>query len=407
MTTTQTIVIVGGNMAGGRAAETLRNEGFEGRVVLIGADPNRPYERPPLSKGYLTGEVGDGDFFINDEGYYRDTVEGRFGTRAVRLDADAREVELEGGERVGYDQLLIATGATPRRLNVEGTDLEGIHYLRTWDNSRAIKADLEQAERIAVVGMGFIGAEIASSARKLGKQVVAIEALELPLLALGREVAEKLTDIHEAHGVEVRTNSKVTGFVGMDRVERVVTDQGGVDCDMVVVGIGVTPEIGWLEGSGVEVRRGVVVDELCRTNLPGVFAAGDVAEWYHPRYGEHIMLEHFDNAGDQGTAAARSMLGKGEPYAPLPYFWTDQYDFSLQYAGRIAGYDQVVWRGAPESGAWMTFYMKDGQLQAVVAVGRGKEFSSARRILRRNLPVTAEQLADEDIVLRDLIPKAG
>lgn len=399
-----TIVIVGANLAGGRAAEALRKEGFDGRILLVGAEPERPYERPPLSKGFLTGEVGDDDFFLQStDAYEEQGIELRLGVRATGLNADAKTVTLDTGEQLQWDKLLIATGATPRKLDVEGADLDGIHYLRTVADARAIRDELQQAERVAVIGMGFIGAEVAATARTLGKEAVAIEATDLPLAPLGREVSERLTGIHREHGVDVRMSTLVTGFLGFDRVERVITDAGGVDCDLAVVGIGVIPETGWLDGSGIEIERGVLVDEHCRTNVPEVYAAGDVARWHSPRYSRRLLMEHFDNAGEQGVVAAKNMLGKDAVHDPVPYFWSDQYDLSIQVIGLIDGYDQVIFRGTAEEGSWSAFYLREGTFQAAVSVNRFKDFSAARRMLRGNVPVTPTQLADESVELRSLL----
>lgn len=399
-----TIVIVGANLAGGRAAEALRKEGFDGRILLVGAEPERPYERPPLSKGFLTGEVGDDDFFLQStDAYEEQGIELRLGVRATGLNADAKTVTLDTGEQLQWDKLLIATGATPRKLDVEGADLDGIHYLRTVADARAIRDELRQAERVAVIGMGFIGAEVAATARTLGKEAVAIEATDLPLAPLGREVSERLTGIHRQHGVDVRMSTLVTGFLGFDRVERVITDAGGVDCDLAVVGIGVIPETGWLDGSGIEIERGVLVDEHCRTNVTDVYAAGDVARWHSPRYSRRLLMEHFDNAGEQGVVAAKNMLGKDAVHDPVPYFWSDQYDLSIQVIGLIDGYDQVIFRGTAEEGSWSAFYLREGTFQAAVSVNRFKDFSAARRMLRGNVPVTPTQLADESVELRSLL----
>lgn len=403
---TSKIVVVGANIGGGRAVEALRAEGFDGDIVLVGAEPDLPYERPPLSKGFLTGAVAEGDFSVaSAEDYAEKRIETRLSTRATALDPIAKTVTLDDGETLDYDQLLIVTGATPRRLSVPGHELDGIHYLRTVADARAIRDDLARAERVAVVGMGFIGAEIAASARSLGKQVTTIEALDQPLApALGREVAKRMVAIHRGHGVEVLAGETVTRFEGDGRVHQVATASGRtVPCDMVVVGIGVTPSTGWLEGSGIALDDGVAVDEYCRSSLPDVYAAGDVASWLSRRYRRRLRVEHFDNAGNQAVAAAKSMLGGDEPYDPLPYFWSDQYDISLQVAGSTTDHDQVVFRGTVEGGSWSAFYLSGDRLTAVLAANRFKDFSAGRRMLRGGTSVSADQLADEAIELRSLL----
>jgi 3-phenylpropionate/trans-cinnamate dioxygenase ferredoxin reductase subunit len=402
----RTIVIVGASVAGAQAAATLRSEGFDGRIVLAGGEPEPPYERPPLSKGFLQGSVNVDDFSLHDAGWYAEqAIELRLGTYAASLDIPAKAVLLDTGEALGYDQLLIATGATPRRLAVPGSELAGIHYLRTLADARAIRDRLESARRVVVVGMGFIGAEIAAVARQAGKEVVALEAGALPMLAaLGEEAASRMAWVHRQHGVDLRLDDGVVAFEGGETVERVVTaSESTIESDLVVVGIGVTPATGWLNGAGVTIERGVIVDEFCRTNIPDIYAAGDVARSWHPGYGEHLLVEHFDNAGNQGALAAKNMLGANEPYAPLPYFWSDQYDLSLQFAGHNAGHDQVVTRGTVGSGSWSAFYLREGRFVAALAVNRFKDFSAARRLLRAGKPVSAEQLADEGVELKGLL----
>ncbi|HYI16377.1 MAG TPA: FAD-dependent oxidoreductase [Thermomicrobiales bacterium] len=402
----RTIVIAGASVAGARAAETLRAEGFDGRLVLVGAEQEPPYERPPLSKGFLQGTVSEDDFRLHDTNWYTEQgIDLRLGTRAVSLDITAKIIRLDTDEALNYDQLLIATGATPRRLAIPGSDLAGIHYLRSLADARAIRERLESAKGVVIVGMGFIGAEIAAVARQAGKQVVALEAGELPMLAaLGHEVATRMAGIHRTHGVDLRLNDGVTALRGADHVTQVITASGAtIDCDLVIVGIGVKPATTWLDGSGVQIERGVVVDEFCRTNVADIFAAGDVARAWHPGYGEYLLVEHFDNAGNQGAAAAKSMLGMGEPYAPLPYFWSDQYDLSLQFAGHNAGHDQVITRGTAESGSWSAFYLREGHFAAALSVNRFKDFSAARRLLRAGKDVSAEQLADELVELKTLL----
>jgi 3-phenylpropionate/trans-cinnamate dioxygenase ferredoxin reductase subunit len=401
----QTVLIVGASAAGARAAETLRNEGFAGKITLVGAEPERPYERPPLSKEILLGRMPEEKLYFRPAEFYADqAIDLRLGERAVHLDAPGHAVVLAGGERLPYDHLLIATGATPRRLAVPGGDLDGIVYLRSVADARGLRARLEGARRVAVVGMGFIGAEVAAACRTLGLEVVALEALPVPLLgALGPTVGEIYAGIHRDHGVDLRTATSVAAFRGSGQVAEVVTSAGDtVACDLALVGVGVAPETTWLEGSGLALDDGVLVDELCRTNLEGVYAAGDVARWWHPGLGLRLRVEHFDNAGNQGAAAARSLLGRGEPYAPLLYFWSDQYDLSLQYVGHASGADEVVLRGSPPDASWSAFYVRDSFVRAALAVNRFKDVGAARQLITRRVPITAAQLADPDTDLRAL-----
>ena len=392
-------------MAGSRAAELLRQEGIYGRVILIGEEPDRPYERPPLSKELLAGTWPEEKLFLRPPEYYLDQqIELWLGIRAIRLAPAARSVELADGRQVLYDDLIITTGAHPRRLVVPGGDLAGILYLRTLRDAQHIRAAMSRARRVVVVGAGFIGAEVAASCRQAGLEVVLLEALPVPLeRALGREVGEIYAAIHRDHGVDLRTSEGVIAFRGQDRVEQVVTTSGATfDCDFAVVGVGVSPETAWLAESGLAIDNGLLVDEYCRTNLPGIYAAGDVANWWHPTLGERLRVEHYDNAQNQGVAAAQSLLGRAEPYAPVPFFWSDQYDLNLQYVGHASGRDRVVMRGAVTSPSWSAFYLRDGQLRAALGVNRYRDISAARQLIARRVPVTEQQLADEQVDLRAL-----
>jgi 3-phenylpropionate/trans-cinnamate dioxygenase ferredoxin reductase subunit len=404
----RTIVIVGASMAGGRAAETLRAEGFDGRIVLVGAEPDRPYERPPLSKELLRGELPSERVFLRPAEFYAEQqIETRYGIRAIGLDPDARVVELESGERIGYDALLIATGASPRRLQVPGAELEGIYYLRTLRDAERLRAALQAASRVVVVGAGFIGAEVAASSRQMGLEVVLLEALAAPLLrVLGADVGHYYAQFHREQGVDVRLNAPVAGFRGQGQVEAVVLgDDQEVPCDLAVVGVGVVPEVAWLAGSGVALDNGVLADEWCRTNRPGVYAAGDVANWWHPRLGERLRVEHYDNAQNQGVAAARSILSRGAPYAPVPFFWSDQYDLTLQYVGHASRWDATCRRGRPEDRSFITFYLHQGRIRAALGVNRFKDVSAARRLIEAGVVVEPERLADESVELRRLLPR--
>lgn len=397
----QSFVIVGASVAGGRAAEALRDEGFDGRIVLIGAEPDRPYERPPLSKEYLRGEMPQERVFLRPRGYYDEQrIELRLGTAVRAVDMRAKFIELEGGERIDYDKLLIATGAGLRRLNVPGGDLPGVFYLRTMPDSTALSAALTNKPRVFVVGAGFIGCEVAASARTLGCEVTMID-VRLPIAPLGDELGRLYQQFHRERGVDVRTGVGIGEFRGAGRVEEAVTDKGdAIACDLAIVGIGVAPNVDWLAGSPVAVDNGVVADEFCRTNVPDVFAAGDVANWWHPSWGERLRIEHFDNAQHHGVAAAKSMLGRGEPYDPVPFFWTDQYDLNLQYVGFARRWDKVVMRGDPASRSFSAFYLVGDRLRACAAVNRYKDMSAARRLIRAAGAVSERDLADESVDLK-------
>jgi 3-phenylpropionate/trans-cinnamate dioxygenase ferredoxin reductase subunit len=401
----ETIVVVGANLAGGRAVETLRGEGFDGRLVLIGAERDRPYERPPLSKDYLAGAKELDRLFLRPEGYYRDAgIELVLGVPATRLDAAAKIVHLADGRAIAYDKLLVATGARPRRLQVPGEDLANVFVLRTIPDADAIRSALKPGARVVIVGAGFIGLEAAATCRQLGAEVTVVEALEAPLaLALPRVIGEHLAALHRAHGVQFRFGEKVVAFRGHSRVEQAITDAGAaLDCDLAIVGIGVVPADGWLEGAGVARHNGVLVDELCRTSMPDVWAAGDVAHWWHPGLGRRLRVEHYENAQQQGVTAAQSMLGKGTPYAPVLFFWSDQYDRNLQMVGHPEPNDRLVWRGQPPYEPWAAFFLHDGKISAALTVNMVREHVAARQLIRKGATVDPAALADPDVDLRAL-----
>jgi 3-phenylpropionate/trans-cinnamate dioxygenase ferredoxin reductase subunit len=398
-------VIAGASLAGGRAAEALRQEGFDGRIILVGAEPERPYERPPLSKDVLRGEAPSDKVYLRPPEYYAEQqIELRLNTRAERLLPAEKTILLAGGERLPYDKLLIATGASVRRLNIPGIDLPGIHYLRAIQEAAAIGAELRKAGRVVVVGAGFIGAEVAASARMVGCEVVVLEVLPVPLQrVLGDEVGRIYAEIHLERGVDLRLGEGIAAFRGAGRVEQVVTSSGvAIDCDVAVVGVGVQPEVGWLADSGLALENGVVVDEFAETSVSGIFAAGDVANWWHPVLGERLRVEHYENAQNQGIAAAKSMLGRREPYAPVPYFWSDQYDLTLQYVGHASGRDEVIFRGDVASRKFLAFYLREGKLRAALGINRLRDVRAAQRLIRDQVPVTPAQLIDEQVDLRQL-----
>jgi len=406
----ETFVIVGAGLAGGRAAETLRQEGFQGRVVLVGEEPERPYERPPLSKELLAGGMDEEQVYLRPPGYYAEqAIELWTGAKATRLDAETRTLWLADGRRLRYDRLLLATGAAARLPRVPGAGLDGVLTLRTLADARALRARLAAARRVVVVGSGFIGTEVAATARRLGLEVILLGSEPWPLArAFGAEVGRRIADLHRAHGVVLHGGERVAAFRGQRALEQVVTASGlTLDAELAVVGVGVDPAVDWLRGSGLELDDGIVVDELCRASLPGVYAAGDVARFWHPTLGERLRLEHFDHAQHQGVAAARSMLDNGEPYAPLPFFWSDQFEQSLQYVGYPGQADEVVVRGAAESRSWSAYYLRAGYARAALLVDRPAERTASRALITRRIPVTAAQLADERCDLRALALEAA
>lgn len=382
------LVVVGASLAGFRAAEELRALGHEGPIALVGDEPHRPYERPPLSKQVLAGTQGAERTTIHPAAGSIDDLdlEWHLGTPATGLDLAARTVLLAGGARVPFDGLVIATGATPRRL--PGTDhLAGVHTLRTLDDCLAIRAGLEASpRRVVVVGAGFIGAEVAATCRGLGLAVSLIEALPVPLeRALGAEMGAVMADVHRDHGVDVRLGVGVVAIEGGTRVERVrLTDGSVLDADLVVVGIGVEPNTAWLEGSGLALDNGVLCDETCAA-APGIVAAGDVARWPNATFGEVMRVEHWDNAVEMGAHAARTLLaGPGEavPYAPVPWFWSDQYDRKVQLAGRSgAGDDVEVVAGSIEERRFVAFYGRAGRLVGVLGMNQPAKVARWRALV--------------------------
>ncbi len=414
----QRIVIVGAALAGARAAAVLREESFDGDVVLIGAERRLPYNRPPLSKGYLRGEERFEDQLVNPAGYYAEHgIELRLGAQATAIDATRKVVELEGGERVAYDRLLVATGGRNRALAVAGADLEGIFQLRTVEDCDRIRAAAVAGRRAVVIGLGFIGSEVAASLRQLGLEVTAVEGHPVPLArVLGEEVGGVLAGIHREKGVELVLEDSVAAFEGARRVERVRTKKGRLlECDLVIAGIGILPNSELLAAAGAAVENGVLVDEWCRTSLPDVYAAGDVANHQHPIFGR-LRVEHWNNADRQGRFAARSMLGSDAPYDYLHSFWSDQYEHLIEYVGFAAAWDRVVFRGRPESRKFLGFYLKDGIVRAAVGLDRGGdpedpkadgELKVVASLIRSHVPVDPVKLADEDVDLRRLTPETS
>jgi 3-phenylpropionate/trans-cinnamate dioxygenase ferredoxin reductase subunit len=407
MTADQTFVIVGASLTGAKAAEELRAEGFDGRVVLVGAEAERPYERPPLSKEYLRGEAGREKVYVHEEGFYagRD-IELRLGCTAVSLDVSAREVALDDGARLRYDRLLLATGAEPRRLRIPGGELDGVLYLRSVGDSDALRGRLSAGSSVVVVGAGWIGCEVAASARQRGADVTVIEPASVPLgRVLGTEVGAIYRDIHSDHGVRMLAGTGVRAFEGETAVERVRTRDGRtLDCDLVVVGVGVQPRAGLAAEAGVAVENGILVDEHLQTGIPGVFAAGDVANARHPFYADRVRVEHWANALHQGPVAARAMLGLDDVYARLPYFFSDQYDVGMEYAGLARSWDRVVFRGDPGAREFIAFWLIEDRVVAGMNVNVWDVTDPIQRLIRDRVAVDDRRLADPDVSLEALSP---
>jgi len=404
------IVIVGASLSGGTAAASLREGGFDGEIHLLGEESHLPYNRPPLSKGYLRGEERFADQLVHPEGTYAERdITLRLGRRAIGIDPQRKIVRLNGGAEIPYDRLLVTTGGRNRSLSVPGADLQGIFQLRTVEDCDRIRAAARPGSHAVVIGLGFIGSEVTASLRQLGVEVVAVEGHPVPLArVLGKEVGAVLADIHREKGVELILEDSVAAFEGAGTVERVRTKKGRVlECALVIAGIGIAPNSELLAAAGAAVDNGVLVDERCRTSLPDVYAAGDVANHLHPIFGR-LRVEHWNNGQQQGRAAARSMLGVAEPYAYVHSFWSDQYEHVIEYVGFAADWDRLVFRGRPQGRKFLGFYMKNGIVRAAVGLNRGGdpedpkpdgELRAAASLIRGRVPVDPVTLANEDMDL--------
>ena len=410
--TAGTIVIVGAGMAGGNAAVALREEGYRGRVVLLGDEPGVPFGRPPLSKTYLMGTQDLSRWYVKPESWYEaNDVERQTGVRVESIDVAAREVRRSGGPSLRYDGLLLATGGRNRHLPLPGANLAGIYQLRTQAECDAIKVAAAARPTAVVVGLGFIGAEVTASLTTLGVEVTAIGSGVGPLAAvLGDTVAEVMAGIHRDKGVELILGDQVAGFEGSERVEAVRTRQGRrLACHMVVMGVGIVPNVELATAAGIDVENGILVDPYCRTDASGVFAAGDVANHLHPIFGR-LRVEHFNNAEKMGRAAARTMLGGVEVYDYLHSFWSDQYEDKIEYIGFARRWDNFVVRGSLEERRFLGFYLTAGSLMAAMGLNRGGdpeldetgELAACRRLIAANARVDPRQLADEQVDLASL-----
>jgi 3-phenylpropionate/trans-cinnamate dioxygenase ferredoxin reductase subunit len=408
MTENPAFVIVGAGLAGAKAAQTLREEGFRGPVTLIGEELERPYERPALSKDYLMGKAERESLYVHPEGWYAEQdVDLRLGVEVTGLDPAAHEALLADGSRVGYARLLLATGSSPRRLPVPGAGLDGVLYLRRVGDSDRIREAFQAAKRIVVIGAGWIGLEAAAAARNAGVEVTVLETAELPLLrVLGREVAQVFADLHRAHGVDLRLGVQVAEITGVGgRASGVrLSDGTQISADAVIAGIGITPNTQLGEAAGLEVSDGIRVDQSLRSSDPDIYAAGDVASAYHPLLGRYIRVEHWANALNQPQAAARSMLGQDVSYDLIPYFYTDQYDLGMEYAGYVepGGYDEVLFRGDVGAREFIAFWLAGGRVLAGMNVNIWDVNDGIQALIRRGTPVDQGRLTDSAIPLAEV-----
>ncbi len=398
-----TIVIAGGGLAAAKGAEALREEGFDGRIVLASRERHLPYERPPLSKEYLQGASERDKIFVHDEAWYRDhDVDLRLGAEVTAVDASGHRVTLADGDDLGYDRLLLATGSTPRRLPVPGADGDNVRYLRTVDDSDRLRDTLAAAGRVVVVGAGWIGLETAAAARIAGAQVTVVETQPKPLAAvLGSPVSDVFTALHREHGVDFAFNARTSEITG----SAVVLDDGArLDADTVIVGVGAAPDVELARSAGLSVDDGVTVGADLRTSNPDVFAVGDIANAYHPLLGRHVRVEHWANALNQPSVAARAMLGKPASYENLPYFFTDQYDLGMEYVGLPdpTRDTEVVIRGDLDAREFIAFWLQNGQVTAAMNVNVWDVTDQTQALIRARTPVDRAALADKNVPLADL-----
>ena len=400
--TNKTIVIVGASLAGVKAAETLRTQGFDGRIRLIGEEPDHPYQRPPLSKGYLSGQVDLDDVYLHSSSWYSEQgVEVRTSTTVTAIDPGAHQVVLDAAERVDYHQLLLTTGARPRRLDVAGAGLDGVHYLRSLADTEQLKAAAAKATSVAVIGAGWIGAEVTASLRSLGLPVTLLDTASVPLeRVLGAEVGAVYHALHSDHGVTMLMGDGLASLHGAGRVQEIRTTDGrSIPADLVVVGIGATPRTELASAAGLTVDNGIVVDEHLRTSAPDVFAAGDVANSWHPLFGEHLRVEHWANALNQGIAAAPNMLGNPTAYERIPYFFSDQYDLGMEYSGHAANWDQVVFRGDAAGREFIAFWLHQGVVVAGMNANVWDVTTPIQQLIHERAVIDPARLADPDIPL--------
>ena len=405
MTNSKSYVIIGAGVAGGTAAETLRKQGFDAEIHLVGAEPYRPYDRPPLSKEFLSGAKEQEKLFFKPESFYSEqSIELHLGTEATAIDSSSNTVTLANGESLHYDKLLLATGSRIKRLPIPGADLEGVHYLRTIDDSRAIVQSMNGASRVVIVGAGFIGSEVAAVCKTAGLEVTVLEIQHQPMShILGEEMGAIYANLHNNRGVNLRLSEGIAEIHGSSRAEQVITDKGNaINCDFVVIGVGITPDTALAESAGLDVDKGILSDQYCQTSNSDIFAAGDVANWFHPGLGRRLRVEHWDNALNQGAAAAKSMLGAPEPYSPTLYFWSDQYDLNIQYLGHAAEWDEIAVRGNPADEKFTAFYLKNGSVHGALIVNNFRDIRPTRTLIGQQTPVTAAHLTNESTNLKQL-----
>ena len=400
------ILIIGAGQAAAQAAQSLRAEGFEGPIRLFGDEPYAPYQRPPLSKKFLAGEIGYDRVELKGEDFYAQVnVETHWGTRVTEIDRRNKRILTGDGREYAYGKLIIATGSRVRELNVPGFELEGVHYLRNIDDVKSIQAHFREGAKMVVVGGGYIGLEVAAVAAKRGIDVTVLETADRVMARVVDPIVSHFYErVHREEGVKIETGVTVAGFEGTDKITAVSSGEGkSYPCDFVVVGIGIIPNTELAAEAGLKVENGIVVDELCRTSDPDICAAGDCTSHPNAVYGHRLRLESVHNAIEQGKTAAATLAGKEKPYNQVPWFWSDQYDLKLQIVGLSQGYTQAVVRGDPTSGrSFAVFYLKDGVLVAVDAVNRAPEFMMSKILTQKKAVLDPARIADESINMKEI-----
>jgi 3-phenylpropionate/trans-cinnamate dioxygenase ferredoxin reductase subunit len=404
----QDLIVIGAGIGGGNAAVAARKNGFAGRIRLIGAEPDPPYDRPPLSKGYLRGEEDFSHIQSRPESEYaKYEIDLRKSTRVAAIEAGRRVVRLDSGEQLSYSSLIVATGGRNRRPRIPGIDLDGVLQLRRREDSDRIRQAAKSGGRAVVIGLGFIGSEVTASLRMLGCEVAAVELERWPLArALSEEVGRQLAEMHKAHGVELVLGDGVDSFQGTDgRLRSVRTTSGRVlNCDFAVIGLGIEPEVDLLKAAGADIDDGVLVDERCRTSLPSVFAAGDCANRIHPLFGRRMRIEHWNNADRMGRFAGRNAAGKDKVFDDVPSFWSDQYDEKIEYIGHHVHFDRMVVRGDLAARKFFGFYIENGIIQAVVAMGYSDAIvEPVEKLIRYRQPIPEERLSDDPVQMAEMI----
>jgi 3-phenylpropionate/trans-cinnamate dioxygenase ferredoxin reductase subunit len=405
MTNSSTLVVVGASLAGAKAAEAAREAGHDGRIVVIGEEPGVPYERPPLSKAVLRGEAELDVTHVHPDGFYAEHDIDLVTDRVTGIDLQARSVLLDGGHDVSFGTLVLATGAVPRQLTVPGNDLAGVYLLRTALDAMRLRDAIRTATRVAVVGAGWIGSEVAASARQIGADVVLIDPAPVPLhRVLGAEVGAVFRSLHADHGVTLRMNTGVSELRGADTVEAIVLDDGRIEtADVVVVGVGVSPRVELAERAGLQTDNGILVDQHLETGVAGIFAAGDVANAWHPHYQRHLRVEHWANALNQGITAGRNAAGTRDSYTRLPYFFSDQYDLGLEYVGHGDRDDAVAIRGDIAAPEFIAVWHRDSIITAAMNVNVWGVVDDLKALIASRTPIDPDLLTDTDVPIAELI----